>query len=149
MSSPRTAADVMLRRPKTMAADTSIAEVRAALDDDHQHMVLLTDGARLVGTVTPSDLPGPESDGAAAQWARLEGRTVAPEVPAADIEQVLVDQGRRRIAVVDGEYSLLGLLCLKQRGRGFCSDADIESRSRGCVETEAGAAAHSAGVTGR
>lgn len=139
----------MLRRPKTMAADVSIADVRAVLDDDHQHMVLLTDGARLVGTVTPSDLPDPECDGAATRWSRLDGRTVSPDAPAADIERTLVDQGRRRVAVVDGQDALLGLLCLKRRGRGFCSDDDIESRSRGCVETESGAGAPSAGVTGR
>lgn len=144
MSSPRTAADVMLRRPKTLTGDVSIADVRAALADDHLHMVLLTDGSTLIGTLTRADLPELESVGAAIGWSRLQGRTVGPGEPAAEVEQMMVDQGRRRVAVVDDHDSLLGLLCLKQRGRGFCSDADIESRSRGCVDTTpAGAGAPS------
>lgn len=137
MSPHHTAGDVMLRHPKTLAADVSIERARAALDDDHLHMVLLTDGETLVGTLTRGDLPEPESTGSAARWATLAGRTVRPHESAAAIEQMLVDRGRRRIAVVDDRDALLGLLCLKRRGRGFCSDADIESRSRGCVDSAA------------
>lgn len=125
----------MLRHPKTLTVDVSIDDVRAALDDDHQHMVLLTDGRALIGTLTRADLPEPESVGEATTWSTLEGRTVHPDEPAAQVEQMMVEQGRRRVAVVDRHDSLLGLLCLKQRGRGFCSDADVESRSRGCVDT--------------
>lgn len=135
MISLTTAGDVMLRHPKTLAADASIADVRAALGDDHQHMVLLTDGIALVGTVTREDLPESESVGSAVRWSRLEGRTVRPDEPAWGVEQMMTDRGWRRIAVVDDRDSLLGLLCLKQRGRGFCSDADVESRARGCVDT--------------
>lgn len=124
----------MLRRPKTLAADASIADVRAALEDDHLHMVLLTDGSTLVGTLTRADLPDSGSVGAATRWSTLTGRTVQAQESAAEVEQMLVEQGSRRVAVVDDRDALLGLLCLKRRGRGFCSDADIESRARGCVE---------------
>jgi hypothetical protein len=37
-------------------------------------------------------------------------------------------QGRRRLAVVDADGALLGLLCLKASGDGFCSDDGIASR---------------------
>jgi hypothetical protein len=36
--------------------------------------------------------------------------------------------GLRRLAVVDGQGSLLGLLCLKRHLGGFCSDADVAAR---------------------
>ena len=36
--------------------------------------------------------------------------------------------GQRRRAVVDDSGRLLGLLCLKQRLTGFCSDDDVAAR---------------------
>ncbi|MGJ9423674.1 CBS domain-containing protein [Aeromicrobium sp. CF3.5] len=138
MSSHSTAGDVMMRRPRTLSANASIGEARTVLRDDHLHMVLLTDGTKLVGTVTRSDLPEPAAVGLALRWATLEGRTVGPGTSVASIEQMLVDQGRRRLAVVDADGALLGLMCLKRRGRGFCSDDDVESRLRDCVDAERG-----------
>lgn len=138
MSSHSTAGDVMLRRPRTLPGHASIAEARAVLRDDHLHMVLLVDGVQLVGTVTRADLPEPGTDGAALQWSVLEGRTVRSDASAADIETLLAGQGRRRAAVVDDSGALLGLVCLKRRGRGFCSDDDVESRSQDCVEADRG-----------
>jgi hypothetical protein len=38
--------------------------------------------------------------------------------------------GRRRLAVVDEDGTLLGLLCLKATGLGFCSDDAIAQRRR-------------------
>ena len=38
---------------------------------------------------------------------------------------------RRRVAVVDDRGLLVGLVCLKRHGNGFCSIEDIERR-RGC-----------------
>ncbi|CUR57753.1 hypothetical protein NOCA2440001 [metagenome] len=35
----------------------------------------------------------------------------------------------RRLAVVDGEGRLLGLLCLKQTRQGFCTETDVLARS--------------------
>lgn len=120
----------MLRHPKTLPAGASIDDSRAALGDDHLHMVLLTDGSTLVGTVTRDDLPQPGVVDAAAIWSRLADRTVQPDASAAAIEQMLVHHGLRRVAVVDAAGSLLGLMCLKQRGSGFCSAADVPSRCR-------------------
>ncbi len=41
---------------------------------------------------------------------------------------MLLARGRRRLAVVDERGALLGLLCLKRRLTGFCSDADVAAR---------------------
>lgn len=125
-----TAREVMLRHPKTLPADASIAEARAALNDDHVHMVLLTEGRRLVGTVTRTDLPRTGVRGPALGWSTLEGRTLSPDASTAVVQQLLTDRGIRRLAVVAVDGSLLGLMCLKQHRTGFCSDADVEARSR-------------------
>ncbi len=66
---------------------------------------------------------------AAAGLAPLAGRTVGP---AEDLERVrlrMVAQGIRRLAVVDDGGALLGLLCLKRSGSGFCSDDDVAARA--------------------
>ncbi|MGY1763235.1 HPP family protein [Geodermatophilus sp. SYSU D00779] len=131
-----TVADVMVSRPKTLPADASLAAVRAVLADDHVVMVLLTEDGVLRGTLLREDLPDTAPGAAAAlPLSRLTGRTVAPAVPLADVHALLVRTGRRRLAVVDDEGRLLGLLCLKRRRTGYCTDAGVaeRARSRRCV----------------
>jgi signal-transduction protein with cAMP-binding, CBS, and nucleotidyltransferase domain len=125
-----TVRDVMLRHPKTLPVDASIRQAQAALDNDHVHLVLLTEGRRLAGTLTRTDLPPPGTLGPALAWSTLVGRTVSPDTPTTVVHGLLIDQGIRRLAVVDKDGSLLGLMCLKQRRTGFCSDADVAARSR-------------------
>jgi hypothetical protein len=122
--------EVMLRHPKTLPARASIAQARAALNNDHVHLVLLTEGRKLVGTLTRTDLPPPGTLGPALAWSMLVDRTVSPDTPTTVVHDLLIDQGIRRVAVVDADGSLLGLMCLKQRRTGFCSDADVAARSQ-------------------
>jgi len=123
--------DVMLRHPKTLPAHASVEQTRAALADDHVHMVLLTEGTTLVGTLVRGDLPGGESGaGPALPWSKLASRTVPPAAGAATVQRLLIERGLRRLAVVNPEGALLGLVCLKRRRSGFCSDADVISRAQ-------------------
>jgi CBS-domain-containing membrane protein len=121
---------VMLRHPKTLPAQASLAQARAALSNDHVHLVLLTEGKRLVGALTRTDLPPTGTIGSALAWSTLAGRTVSPDTPATAVHRLLIDRGLRRLAVVDADGSLLGLICLKQQRTGFCSDSDVKARSR-------------------
>ena len=41
----------------------------------------------------------------------------------------LIAAGARRLAVVDGHGLLRGLVCLKRRRTGFCSDLDVRARA--------------------
>jgi CBS-domain-containing membrane protein len=125
-----TVREVMLRHPKTLPVDASIMQARAALDNNHVHLVLLTEGSRLAGTLTRTDLPPPGTPGPALAWSTLVDRTVSPDTPTAVVHRLLISRGIRRVAVVTAEGSLLGLMCLKQRRTGFCSDADVAARSR-------------------
>ena len=125
------AADVMVRHPKCLHAGSSVAEARAALADDHVHLVLLVDDRRVLrGTLRRGDLPSTAYDAEpAAAYATLDGRTVAPERPAEAARLDLVAAGSRRLAVTDDHGVLLGLLCLKASGDGFCSDDDVAARA--------------------
>lgn len=129
-----TVADVVVRLPKTLPLTTTVAEARAELADEHVHMLLLTAGGFLMGTIVRADLVdvGSETD-LALVHASLAGRTVPPTVNAEVMRRVLVAGGDRRRAVVDREGRLLGLLCLKRRQSGFCSDRDIAARARRVV----------------
>jgi CBS domain-containing protein len=122
--------DLVVRLPKTMGPGATVAEARAAFADDHVHMLLLTDAGRLLGTLLPGDLGDSAADDSpASDHATLDDRTVSPSLPAEDARLLLLASGQRRRAVVDGSGRLLGLLCLKRRRTGFCSDADVAARA--------------------
>lgn len=124
-----TAAEVMVRRPVILPRTTTLTAVRALLADDHVHMVLLTDGPVLVGTLVRDDLVAAPRRGDAVGWSSLAGRTVDQHEPAEVLRHRMRRHGVRRLAVVDDVGNLLGLLCLQRSGAGFCSDDDVAERA--------------------
>jgi CBS-domain-containing membrane protein len=127
--------DVMLRHPKVLDAQATVDEARAALTDDHVHMVLLTEGSTLVGTLVRTDLPHPiqrsdQGSGPALPWSTLRDRTVPSATSADTVNKLLIERGLRRLAVIDHDGTLLGLMCLKRSRTGFCSDEDVASRAQ-------------------
>jgi CBS domain-containing protein len=126
----RTVRDAVVRLPKTLPVDTPVAVARACFADDHVHMLLLTEGGRLRGTLVRDDLPAHlDGAGPALAHARLDGRIAPAGLSAAAARQLMLVRGIRRLAVVDADGTLIGLLCLKRRRTGFCSDADVAARA--------------------
>jgi hypothetical protein len=122
-----TIADAMVTRPDVHPPWTTVGELRAFFEDEHVHMALLVEGGVLVGTVERCDLASETPDDApAAEIAALDGRTIAPDVLLSSISP----GSRRRLAVTTADGELVGLLCLKAGGDGFCSDADVAARRR-------------------
>jgi CBS domain-containing protein len=129
-------ADVTVTCPTLHSGDATVGELRAFFLDDHVHMALLVDGRRLVGAVERADLGRDLPDDLPARFAgSLQGRVVSPDTPARSALAVMRAAGRRRLAAVDREGNLLGLLCLKALGNGFCSDEGVADRrrERNCV----------------
>jgi CBS domain-containing protein len=127
MAERRTVGEAMLRRPTVHAPDLTVAAARAAFDASAMtHLLLLTRGGVLVGTLTRGDLEV-ETDPAAlaAGLGSLEGRTVDPAVPLVQAQALMTERGLRRLAVVDPAMRLLGLLCLKRSRTGFCTDDGV------------------------
>lgn len=113
-----------------MPSDTSVRAARAALSDDHIHMLLLTDRGKLRGTLIRDDLPDHQDHPAPAlTYGVLEGRTVFGDASAEETRLHMIRRGHRRLAVINDEGDLLGLLCLKRRLAGFCSDDDVTARA--------------------
>jgi hypothetical protein len=120
-------ADAMISCPKTHYLGTTADEIRAFFEDDHVHMALIvrTD-RRLVTTIERADLSaGPPVLTLAAEFGTLTGRTAGPGQKLEAVTAGLLRERRRRQAVVDDCGRLLGLLCLKKDGSGYCSDDNI------------------------
>ena len=124
--------DAMIRSPKLLGPETTIARVRAFFGDDHVHAALIVDGGRLLAVVEPLDLIGSlPTDGPAARAGHLSGRITRPDADLAATWETMAALDRRRLAVVDSHGILLGLLCLKRTGLGFCSEANVRARAEG------------------
>jgi predicted transcriptional regulator len=124
-------ADALLTRPDVHGRSTTVGELRRYFGDDHVHMALVVDAGTLVAAVERRDLESTLSDDSPA-WlvGSLGGRTIGPDAALSDALASMSKTGRRRLAVTDDRGLLLGLLCLKANGLGFCSDDDVESREQ-------------------
>jgi hypothetical protein len=132
-------ADVMVACPKIHGVEATTESILALFEDDHVHMALIVaaDG-RLITTIERSDLVALDpASSMAATVGTLVGRTIGPHDSITTATTMLRRERRRRLAVVCGSGELLGLLCLKKDGTGYCSDEDVRAR-----------AAEPAGVTG-
>lgn len=124
-------ADVMVTIPKTLPLRTTVRQARAAFDDPHVHMLLLTRDGILHGALERTDLDESVApDVPALDLASLGDRTIGSRRSGAVAHRAMVSGGRRRLAVIDAGNELVGLLCLKRDRTGFCSDSGVLSRAR-------------------
>jgi predicted transcriptional regulator len=127
---PRTVADAMIAAPKISGPEATVRDVKALFENDRVHAVLIAHRGMLLAVVERSDLDRSTSDEASAlSVGRLSGRVVAGDHSLQAAQRLMTGSGRRRLGVVDEDGRLVGLLCLKRDGRGFCSSADLQSRA--------------------
>jgi CBS domain-containing protein len=119
---PLLAADLMLRNPKLLAGDASVAEVRDQLGNPHVQMVLLADGRVFKGAVTrvPADA-APEDR--ALTYADADPDVISPHASADEAFDRANASPNRRVIVLDDDRNLLGLLCLNRARTGFCGSS--------------------------
>jgi CBS-domain-containing membrane protein len=124
-------ANAMVTICKTHGPDTRLDEIRRFLDDDHVHMALIVgaDG-QLLTTIERADLsetiPGSIR---ACHLGTIARRVISPHQSLEYAMAALKSGRRRRLAVIDDSGRLLGLLCLKRHGDGFCSDEGVRHRA--------------------
>jgi CBS-domain-containing membrane protein len=121
----------MVTVPKTHGPDTRLAEIRMLFEDDHVHMALIVAGdGRLLTTIERADLSEaiPGSTRARHVGTNVR-RVVGPHLSVEYAMAKLKWDCRRRLAVIDDSGRLLGLLCLKRHGDGFCSDEGVRRRT--------------------
>ena len=113
------AADLMLREPKTLAGDASVAEVREQLANPKVQLVLLADGRAFKGAVTALPAEAEPTEPALA-YADRDPETIPPDASDDDAFARATASPNRRVIVLDDDRNLLGLLCLNQSRTGFC-----------------------------
>lgn len=121
--------DAVVRRPKLLPADATVADARRCLAGGKVHAALVVDGDRLLTVIVPEDVLDAHGDDPARDHGHLTGRTVSPDADLASVRAAMIASGTRRLAVVDEQLRLVGLLALKRSEQGFCSDDGIAARA--------------------
>jgi CBS domain-containing protein len=128
----RTVREAMIHHPKTCSPNASLADLHNLFDDPHVHAALVVDPAgTLVSVVERVDLVNVGPTDPASSYGCLSERCINADASLQRTQQAMSAAGRRRLAVIDGGRRLVGLLCLKASGRGFCSDHDVRARVLG------------------
>jgi CBS domain-containing protein len=114
--------DVLLREARAVAPDTPVREVRETFANPRVKLLLVADGERFLGTISPEDLPGDgDGDGTIAAHVRQD----APRLSAGDgvdaALQLVEQTGASRIPVVDESGRLEGLVCFNHARNVFCA----------------------------
>ena len=117
-----TVAEVMLRRPKTVSAGSTVAELRRVFEHKRMRTLVLVDGDTFVGTLEREDLPESAADGEPARtYVRLDADRVTPNQLVADVMPYVERSREGRVVVVDEDGSTLrGMLCLRTAYDAFC-----------------------------
>ena len=110
--------DVMVRRPKTLSADVTVADARRAFENASVKMLLLVEGDRFRGAVTSIPTHA-DPELPALDFADDSAMTVTAHMPAADALGRLEHRSNGRMIVLDGDR-LVGLVCLASDGVRFC-----------------------------
>jgi len=117
-----TVGEVMLPRPKTLAGNALVGDVRVAFERPTVRTVLLADGDRFVGAIERDGLPAEAPDDAPARsYLEADPLTVTPAMPMSDAIPLLEGRDEPRLIVVDEDgCTLRGLLCANAGATGFC-----------------------------
>ena len=115
-----TIADVMLRRPKTLAAEATVADARTMLENSSVKLLLLVDDGRFAAAVSGIPKHADEQDAAIGFADEEPPLTTEPDLPAAVALERLGRQPGGRLIVVGEDRTLLGLVCLTASGQDFC-----------------------------
>ncbi len=114
------AADLMLRNPKTLTVEASVAEARELLANPKVQMVLLADGPAFKGAVTHIPAEASPRD-RAVNYIDANADLISPDASDDEAFERAAARPDRRVIVLDEDENLLGLLCLNQSRTKFCS----------------------------
>ena len=113
-----TVRDVMLAEARTIPADTPVQDVRETFANPRVKLLLVAEGERFLGTLSPGDVPAAGTIAAGVD-------TDAPTLQPGDgIERALqLLEHSSRVPVVGADGRLHGLVCLNRGKSAFCASS--------------------------
>jgi CBS domain-containing protein len=128
--------EALVADPRVLRADAPAREVAAVLAKPHVVHVLVTDGDRLVGSVTEAAIVAAVAEGrdlrelTASDLADPGVPTVGPDTPLDEALILMAESGLERLAVVEGGL-LLGVLPREPVVRRLAEDEPPPSSEEG------------------
>jgi len=118
----QTVGEVMIRAPKTLPADATVADVRRVFERPNVRTVLLADDGRFAGLIERDNVPADAPEGAPARDFRDPAPvTTTPHTPMREAIKLYEARGEPRLVVLDEDGATLrGLLCGNVTATGFC-----------------------------
>src|SRR3954471_10259487 len=108
--------DVMLAEARTIPPGTPVEEVRETFANPRVKLLLVAEGERFLGTLTPGAVP---ASGTIAAGVDTDAPTLDPDD---GIERALeLLERTSRVPVVDADGRLHGLVCLNRGKSAFCA----------------------------
>ena len=118
-----TVGEVMISRPKTLPSTATVADARRLFENPSVRTALVVEDGRYAGELTREDVDGEDDDAAVAALAstchRAPRRTTTPSPSALERMDAA---GTDRLAVVDPDGTLRGLVCLSRSHGQLCTD---------------------------
>jgi CBS domain-containing protein len=117
-----TVGEVMISKPKTLAADVLVGDVRRAFEKPSIRTVLLADDGVFRGAIERDLLPADASESdLAVGYAETDPVRVTPAMSIPEAIKLLDLRNEPRLIVLDEDGSTLrGLLCFNRTSSGFC-----------------------------
>jgi CBS domain-containing protein len=115
--------DVMLRGPRVVAPETTVAQARQAFENPRVRLLLVCRGDAFLGAVS-RELVGADVDGdVTLEQLAGDGALVRPDDPVGRAVELLDAERAERLPVVAGDGTLVGLVCFNRTRGHFCVDA--------------------------
>jgi CBS domain-containing protein len=116
-----TVAEVMHRHVSTVPASATVHEVREYFAaSGSRRVALLVDGERYVGSIPATELPAYVDPAGPAAVHAVAGPTVRPHAPAVQARELALEDPTRRVAVVDDNGALVGIVAVTEDRLRFC-----------------------------
>ena len=117
-----TVGEVMISRPKTLSATATIADARRLFENQSVRTALVAEDGRYTGELTRADIEGLDDAAPISAVASTPAGTVAKDATVAAAMERMDAAGTDRLAVVDADGTLHGLVCLSRSGGYLCTD---------------------------
>jgi CBS domain-containing protein len=116
-----TVGEVMISRPKTLPVTATIADARAMFENPSVRTALVVDDGRYAGELTRADVEGKDDAAGLGELAATTATVAQTDTVAAALERMDA-AGTDRLAVVEPDGTLRGLVCLSRSHGHLCTD---------------------------